>query len=308
MFGVYLPVPDMEVSGVALAGLGLVVGFLVGLFGVGGGFLMTPMPNILFGIPYNVAVGSGLAQILGTSTSGAIRHRSLGNVDYKLTFLTVLGLVPGVEVGARIIERLKFATSVNLWGKTIPALDLFVPLAYIVLLFTIGTLIFRESRRARRRPSPGEKVHSPLSRWARNFHLPPLISLPRSQVESISIWIILLVGFFTGLVAGSLGVGGGFVMMPALIYLVGVPTTVAIGTSLLQIVFTTCYGTLTHALKGNVDILLVIAVLLGGSVGAQFGATLTRRLRGANIRYAFSLLAWLVTIMLIFKLAMTLIF
>ncbi len=306
MLTIHLPIPDMEVSGVALAGLGLVVGFLVGLFGVGGGFLMTPMLNILFGIPYNVAVGSSSAQILGTSTSGAIRHRSLGNVDYKLTFLTVLGLVPGVEVGARIIERLKFTASVNLWGKTVAALDLFVPLAYIVLLFAIGTLIFRESRGARRRPSQGGKVHSPLSHWVRSFHLPPLISLPRSQVESISIWIILLVGFFTGLVAGSLGVGGGFVMMPALIYLVGVPTTVAIGTSLLQIVFTACYATLTHALKGNVDILLVIPVLLGGSVGAQFGATLTRRLRGANIRYAFSLLTWLVTIMLIFKLASTL--
>ena len=298
----------MEVNGAGLVGLGLIIGFLVGLFGVGGGFLMTPMLNILFGIPYNVAVGSDLAQILGTSTSGTIRHRSLGNVDYKLAFLMVLGLVPGVEVGARIIQRLKFTTSVNLWGKTIAALDLFVPLAYIVLLFTIGTLVFRESRGARRRPSLGGKVHSPLSRWVRKLHLPPLISLPRSQVESISIWIMLLIGFFTGLVAGFLGVGGGFVMMPALIYLVGVPTTVAIGTSLLQIVFTAFYGTLTHALKGNVDILLVIPILLGGSVGAQFGATVTRKLRGANIRYAFSLLTWLVVIILIFKLAMTLIF
>ncbi|MCK4436794.1 sulfite exporter TauE/SafE family protein [bacterium] len=308
MLTIYLPIANMEVNGIALLGLGLMVGFLVGLFGVGGGFLMTPMLNILFGIPYNVAVGSDLAQILGTSTSGAIRHRRLGNVDYKLAFLMVLGLVPGVEVGARIIQKLKFIASVDLWGKTITALDLFVPLAYIALLITIGTLIFRESRGARRRPPRGGKVDSRLSRWARSFRLPPLISLPRSQVESISIWILLLVSFFTGLVAGSLGVGGGFIMMPALIYLVGVPTTVAIGTDLLQIVFTAFYGTLTHALKGNVDIILVIPILLGGSIGAQFGAMVTRRLRGANIRYAFSILIWLVAIMLIFKLAMTLLF
>lgn len=302
MLTVHLPIPNIEVNGAGLAGLGLVVGFLAGMFGVGGGFLMTPMLNILFGIPYNIAVGSSLAQILGISISGTSRHGKLGNIDYRLAFLMVFGSLPGVEIGARLIQKLKFATPLTLWGKEVGPLDFFVPLAYIILLLIVGTLIFQESRAAKRRPPEKGQVNSKFTLWLRRWRWRPLIHLPRSQIESISIWMVLMVAFFGGVLAGFLGVGGGFIVTPALIYLIGVPTAVAIGTSLFQIIFISGYGTFTHALKGNVDLLLVVLILTGSSLGVQFGATLTRRLRGAHLRYIFSLLIYLAAAALILKL------
>lgn len=303
MFTIYLPIANIEVSGAGLAGLGLIVGFLAGMFGVGGGFLMTPMLNILFRIPFNIAVGSGLAQILGTSISGTTRHKKLGNIDYKLAFFMLLGSLPGVELGARLIQKLRLANPFTIWGREINPLDFFVPLAYIILLLVVGTLIFRESRVAKRRPPRGGRVDSQFALWVRHRSWRPLIHFHRSQIKDISIWIVLLVAFFGGVLAGFLGVGGGFIVTPALIYLIGVPTAVAIGTSLFQTIFIAGYGAFTHALKGNVDPTLVVFILAGGLLGVQFGATLTRKLRAAHLRYIFSLFIYLAAAALILKFA-----
>jgi len=278
------------------------VGCLAGFFGVGGGFLMTPLLNVLFNIPYNVAIGSSLAQILGLSLSATLKHRQLGQVDGKLGLLLIIGTLPGVEVGTHIIEVLKRTGTISVVGREIAALDLFVPLAYILLLLSVGLLIMWESRAAQKRPPRGGKVETKAVRWMQSVSFPPLTALRESRIERISVPILCILGFLAGLLVGFMGVGGGFILTPALIYIVGVPTTVAIGTNLFRVIFAAGFGCFIHTLKGNVDLLLVVVPLCGGSLGAQVGALLTPKFRGARIRYYFSLLTFLAVAVVAWKL------
>jgi uncharacterized membrane protein YfcA len=181
-------------------------------------------------------------------------------------------------------------------------LDLFVPLAFLILLSVIGTIVLRESLEARKRPPKGGVVENRLVKWVQNVQLPPRVSLPRSGV-SISIWILLGIGLATGFFGGFMGVGSGFILMPTLIYMVGVPTTVAIGTGLFQIMFVAAFGTFTHVHKGNVDLVVAVLLLAGGIFGAQLGASLTEKVRGARIRYWFSFAVYLAALAVLLKLA-----
>lgn len=305
MLDVVLPITGTEVSALGLIVLGLIVGFLAGFFGVGGGFLMTPMLNVIFNIPYNIAVGTDLAQMFGTSTSATMRHWKLGNVDFKLGALMIMGTVMGVEIGAGIIEVLKNMGDLVINNQKIPAINFYVSIVYIVLLLSIGTLILKESIRARKRAADGHdtsKVESGLAKKVQSYNIPPMISLPKSGIAKISVWVILGIGFATGVLAGFMGVGGGFIRMPAFIYVMGIPTTTAIGTDLFEIVFSGGYGALTHTLKGNVDVLLAAILLIGTTVGAQIGALTTRKVKGAQVRYYFSLIAYIAVVFVIAKL------
>jgi len=152
----------------------------------------------------------------------------------------------------------------------------------------VGVSMFLESRKAKKRSPRGGIVTTGISRKIQEMELGPLISLPTSKIASISVWSIVVIGFFMGILSGLLGVGGGFIITPAFIYLFGVPTMVAVGTGLFQIIFTSGYGTLTHFFKGNVDFTLVACILAGSLIGSQLGATLNKRLRGAYVRYYFS--------------------
>jgi uncharacterized membrane protein YfcA len=281
----YFPISGVTVNPLFLAGVGFLVGLLGGFFGVGGGFLAGPM-MFLVGVPMNFVVGTDLAHMTGKSIVAARRHRVLGHVDVKLGLLMVVGTIPGVELGARLIEFL----------ETTGNIDLIVGLAYITILVAIGLFTAWEALRALRLVRTEQMdardalAFRGMTQRVHLFRLPPLISLPNSGIESISLWIILAVSFITDLLAGVLGVGGGFVRMPMLVYLVGVPTHVAVGTDLFSIVITAGYGTVSHALKSNVDILMALVMQTGAAVGAQIGATATRYFVGPRIRLLFSIL------------------
>ena len=290
---------------------GLVVGGLGGFFGVGGGFLMVPMLNVVFGIPYNIAVGSDLGQMCGMSTAATARHMRFGNIDFKLGFLMVVGTAAGVEAGANILEALKYAGTVSIVGRELELMSLVMSVVYGALLVFLGTAMVRESLRSLKRTrgrvdlapeSPG----SPIAMRLRTLKIWPMVSLPASGIEAVSLWVILAIGFLTGLLSGMLGVGGGFIRMPALVYMLGCPTVVAVGTDLFEIMFSSGYGVLTHSFKGNVHLVLVLALLIGTTVGAQIGASYTRKAGGPWVRFGFGCLAFVGVVMVALKLALKL--
>ena len=304
IFDVYLPITDMHVEGAALIILGLIVGFISGFFGVGGGIIAVPMLFIIFNIPFPVAIGSSLALIIGTSISASYRHHQHGNIDFKMGFVFMTGTVLGVEAGAWVIQGLKKIHEISIAGKTISATDLIISIIYILLLSTVGMLIFRESRNAKRKTrSIRESVilKNFLVEWFRGFSLKPQIRFA-SAGKYVSFWTVLWLSIFVGAIQGMLGVGGGFILVPVMIYLLKVPTKIAIGTSLFSIILGSLYATFTHTIKGNVDIVLVTILLVGSAVGAQFGAAATRKFQGPSIRFSFSILTFFAAVMAAIKL------
>jgi len=275
---------------IGFIGTGFIIGILSGLFGVGGGFLLVPLLNIIFNVPYNIAIGSSLFQMVGTSTASTLKYKGYGHIDYKLAGFILMGSVVGVELGSRVLMQLKSSGSIIINASTISTMDFWINIIYIILLSIVGTSMFLESKKAKKRAPQGGIVESLVSQKIRNIKIPPLISLPTSKIENISLWNLIFLGFGVGILSGLLGVGGGFIMSPALIYLIGVPTSVAIGTDLFQIIFTSAYGAITHLLKGNIDFKLVGYILTGSLIGSQLGAMLNKKLRGAHVRYYFSLL------------------
>lgn len=293
----HFPIAGVTVNPLFLVGVGFLVGVLGGFFGVGGGFLAGPM-MFLSGVPMNFVVGTDLAHMTGKSIVAARRHRALGHVDIKLGLLMVLGTLPGIELGAWIIEGLEAAGTI----------DHVVGIIYVVILTAIGMFTAVESLRAIRivRTESMDALEvvafGGVARRMHNVRLPPMVKLPNSGIEAISLWVILGVSFLTGLLAGLLGVGGGFIRMPMLIYLVGVPTHIAVGTDLFEVVISAGYGTLTHALKGNVDILMALVMQTGAAVGAQIGAVSTRYFAGPRIRLLFSFLPFIGAALTVLKL------
>ena len=274
-------------------GLGFIIGVLSGLFGVGGGFLLVPLLNAVFNIPYNIAVGSSLCQMVGTSAAATLKHRGYGHIDYKLGGFILIGAIVGAETGARILIWLMGLGNIIIHGNSISKMYFWVNVIYVVMLSIVGMSMFIESKKATKRAPRGGVVDSIFTQKIHNIRIRPTISLPVSNIESISIWTLICIGFGVGLLSGLLGVGGGFIITPVLIYLVGVPTSIAIGTDLFQVIFISGYGTLSHFFKGNVDFRLVICILAGSLIGTQFGAMLNKKLRGAHIRYYFSWLIFL---------------
>jgi uncharacterized membrane protein YfcA len=279
------PISQIFVSPIALAVIGFVVGVLGGFFGVGGGFLAGPL-MFWIGVPINFVIGTDLAHMTGKSIVAARTHRALGHVDLRLAMLMVIGTIPGVEIGAQIIQHL----------KAIGSIDIVVGYSYVVILTSVGVFTAWESLRAiriRRTDHLGTQevvgVKSLVYR-SRLFRIPPMIRLPVSGVEEISVWAIILVGGVTGILAGMLGVGGGFLRMPLMIYALGIPTHIAVGTDLFEIAISAGYGTISHALKGNVDILIALTMHTGAAIGAQIGAAATRYFSGPTIRLLFSIM------------------
>lgn len=291
------PIAGVVVDPFLLAGIGLIVGVLGGFFGVGGGFLAGPF-MFWVGVPINFVVGTDLAHMTGKSMVALRRHRALGHVDAKLGFLMLFGTIVGVELGARAIEALESAGS----------LDQVIGIAYIVILVIISLFTAFESLRALRMIQTDQMDvkealgFQAVARRVRSIRIPPMVSLPGSGIESISLWSILFVGLVTGLLAGVLGVGGGFVRMPLLIYGLGIPTHIAVGTDLFEIMFSAGFGTITHALKGNVDILMALVMHTGAALGAQVGAISTRFFAGPRIRLLFSVLPFAGAVLVLIRL------
>ena len=286
---------------ISFTGIGFIIGILSGLFGVGGGFLLVPLLNIVFNIPYNIAIGSSLCQMVGTSFAASLKHKDYGNIDYKLAGFVLIGSIIGAEFGARILMWLKSVGTIMIHGSTISKMDLWINIIYIVLLSLVGISMFLESKKAKKRAPRGGIVDTIFSQKIQNIKIPPILSLPTSKIKSISIWNLICLGFVVGILSGLLGIGGAFIMNPALIYLVGVPTSIAIGTSLFQTIFISGYGALTHFFKGNVDFALVACILVGSLIGSQLGAKIHNRLRGAYVRYYFSLVIFIAIGIVLFK-------
>jgi uncharacterized membrane protein YfcA len=272
---VYLPIAGMSINVLFLAGLGAMVGFMSGLFGVGGGFIMTPL-MMMAGIPPAVAAASDSNQIVAGAASGAYAHWRLRNVDLKMGVILLIGGVVGGTIGVQLVKLLRELGNIEFVMK----------LLYVLMLSLIGGLMFLESlstiRRARSRPARTEppKERKP-SIWSR---LPLQMYFTQSNLRT-SIIFPFLIATFVGALAALLGVGGGFIMVPAMIYVIGMPTIVAVGTDLFQIVITTANVTFQQALTNQtVDLLLAMVLLIGSTIGAQFGARVGRLLRGEQIR------------------------
>jgi uncharacterized membrane protein YfcA len=291
------PIAGVTVNPFLLAGIGFLVGILGGFFGVGGGFIAGPF-MFWAGVPMNFVVGTDLAHMTGKSIVAAKRHRTLGHVDIKLGAVMILATIVGVEIGAQIVEKLEVTGNV----------DSVIGIIYIVILLTISGFTFWESLRALRMIRTDQMDvkdvvgFEGLAKRVHAFKLKPMISFPASGIESISLWTVLGVGFITGILSGTLGVGGGFIRMPLLVYVLGIPTHVAVGTDLFEIVFSAGYGTITHAIKGNVDILMALVMQTGAVMGAQIGATSTRFFAGPKIRLFFSALPVIGVIMVVIRL------
>ena len=286
------PIAGVQLSPVYLVGVGFIVGLLGGFFGVGGSFLAGPA---LFaaGVPMNFVVGTDLAHIVGKSIVAARKHRTLGNIDVKLGAIMVLGTIAGVEAGAQVIQWLKHNAHVD-WVVGPVFIVVLLGIAGFMSWESISTLRSQRREGGRRAASTegqgSRRDHSAMAFISKAVHrisLPPHVSLPVSGIASISIWAIVGVAFVGGFFSGFLGGGAGYIRMPCFIYLLGIPTHIAVGTDLFEIVISASYGTLTHALKGNVDILIALVMHTGAAIGAQLGATLTQYFVGVRIRMAF---------------------
>lgn len=291
---VYLPIAEISVNALVVLAMGSLVGFLSGLFGVGGGFLMTPL-LIFIGVPPAVAVGTQANQLVAASVSGALAHWRRQNIDVKMAIVMLFGGLIGTVFGVWLFGRL----------QRLGHIDLVISLAYVVFLGGIGGLMLVESVRALlrgRKPGAGRrKLHHHT--WM--HRLPFKMRFPRSKLY-VSGLLPVLIGLIGGVLVAVMGIGGGFLLVPAMIYLLGMPTAMVAGTSLFQIIFTTAATTLLQAATNRtVDILLALLLLVGGVIGAQFGSRAGAHLRGEQARALLALLVVAVAVKLAFDLIET---
>jgi uncharacterized membrane protein YfcA len=276
---IYLPIAGLSVNALVIIGLGALVGLLTGMVGVGGGFLTTPI-LIFFGIPPSVAVASSATQITGASVSGVFAHRRRRGVDYRMGGVLIVGGTIGTVVGGVLFRLLQASGQI----------DTVIALLYVVLLGTIGSLMAKEAATALEilKPKPGKAIkrrRNPLigalpMRW--RFYASGLYISPLAP---------LILGIISGMLTVLLGVGGGFIVVPAMIYLLGMSTSVVVGTSLLQILFVTAASTLIHATTTkSVDIVLAVLLLLGSVIGAQYGARFAQKAKPELLRMVLAIM------------------
>ena len=290
----YFPNADVVIHPALLVFLGLIVGMLGGFFGVGGGFLITG-GLLVFGVPPVYAVGTGLTLVMGTSIINTFKHRSLGNVDFRLGALMVTGTIPAIFLAEWVNSELEAA------GVAGPV----IRYVYVGFLSSLGLFILYDYWRTRLRNTGSEEEVSTvgLARRVRALRIPPhrvglpgvgwvptYIALPVSGIERISVFVPVGIGFGIGFIAGLLGAGGGFILMPVLIYVLGIPTTIAIGTDLFQIIITGSVGSFAYALSDRVDPMMAVMMLASASIGSQLGASATRRVEPSRIRFLYGLL------------------
>ncbi|NTS30735.1 hypothetical protein SAMN05428967_3461 [Phyllobacterium sp. YR620] len=293
--GVYLPIAEISVNIFVLFFMGAAVGFLSGMFGVGGGFLITPL-LIFYNIPPAVAVATGANQVIASSFSGALTHFKRGSLDVKLGSLLVVGGIVGSAIGIYVFVLL----------RQLGQLDLIVSLLYVVFLSTIGGLMLYESIKAMRRTRAGQLATLKRPGQHNWVHKLPFKMRFRASKIYVSIIPVLVLGGAIGFLSSIMGVGGGFIMVPAMIYLLKVPTNVVIGTSLYQIVFVTAFTTVMQATTNqSVDIVLAMLLMSGGVVGAQYGTRIGQKLRGEQLRALLATLVLAVGLRLAIELFVT---
>jgi hypothetical protein len=283
-FYALMPIAGVEIFWPGLIILGIGVGIIGGFFGMGGAWMVTPGLNIL-GFPMAFAIGTDIAHMAGKSLISTMRHGKFGNVDYKLGLIMVVGTVIGFEVGAQMI----------MWFERIGKVELYVRYLYLVLLTLIAWMVFTDVAKKRRKEREAlasgkdvDKLATGLD-WAKHLHkikIPPMMHFKTAQIYC-SAWLPITVSFLTGWLAGILGIGGGLIRMPALIYFVGLPTHVAVGTDLFEVMISGLYGTATYTFKGRTELFAAMIMLVGAAVGAQIGTVATKYIKGYGIRIVF---------------------
>ncbi|WP_035066796.1 sulfite exporter TauE/SafE family protein [Nitratidesulfovibrio termitidis] len=289
----HMPISGVNILWPGLVLIGFSVGVIGGFFGLGGAWMVTPGLNIL-GFPMAFAIGTDIAHIAGKSMISTIRHSKFGNVDYKLGLVMLVGTMVGIEIGAQIVmhlERIGLVGSVVRW-------------VYVVVLALIAFMVFADYAKAagkRKRGELGEHGAEGIT-WYKTMHrisIPPMMHFREAGI-TCSMWLPIVVSLVTGVLAGFLGIGGGLLRMPALVYLIGCPTHIAVGTDLFEVMISGLYGAFTYTLKGRIEIVAVFVMLTGAAIGAQIGTVATKYAKGSGIRIAFGLavLACMVSIIL----------
>ncbi len=283
---ILMPIAGVKIFWPGLIILGIGVGIIGGFFGMGGAWMVTPGLNIL-GFPMAFAIGTDIAHMAGKSLISTMRHGKFGNVDYKLGIIMLIGTVVGFEVGAQMI----------MWLERLGSVDKVVRFMYLILLALIAWMVFHDvsvkKRKEREALAAGREVDKLATgvEWHKTFHklkIPPMIHFKAAGL-TCSAWLPILVSFLTGWLAGILGIGGGLIRMPALIYIIGCPTHVAVGTDLFEVMISGLYGAATYTYKGRTELVAAIIMLVGASVGAQVGTVATKYIKGYGIRVAFGL-------------------
>jgi uncharacterized membrane protein YfcA len=288
---IYLPIAEMPVHWLVILGMGAAVGFLSGMFGVGGGFLLTPL-LVFYGIPSPVAVATTASHLTASSMSGAIAQWRKRAVDLKMAGVMLAGGLVGTTLGVWLFSYL----------RRLGQVDLVVSAAYVILLGTVGGLMLTESLRTLREAHTGQRSSSALGRHNWIHGLPFKLRFRESRLY-ISVIPPLALGFIVGVLSAIMGVGGGFILVPAMIYLLRMPTNVVVGTSLVQIIFVTASTTILQATSNySVDVVLAGVLILGGVVGAQYGVRAAARLRGEQLRLLMALLVLAVAARLLYSL------
>lgn len=295
---IYLPIAGMSINFFLVIGIGALVGFLSGMFGVGGGFLLTPL-MMMIGIPPAVAAASDSNQIVAAASSGAFAHWRLGNVDFKMGLVILIGGITGGTIGVQLVKILR-----NLGN-----FEFVMKVVYVLMLGLVGGAMFIESLntiRRSRRPETCSIAPASEPKLGKLFQKLPLkMHFQRSGLYTSAIFPFSI-GATVGVLAALLGVGGGFIMVPAMIYIIGMPTIVAIGTDLFQIVLTSANVTLQQAfVNKTVDVFLALILLAGSTIGAQFGALVGKRLKGEQIRILLALIVLAMTVKLFLDLVLT---
>jgi hypothetical protein len=295
--------PGIDVNVLLLVLTGLSAGILSGFAGVGGAFIVTPA-LIILGFPAHMAVGTSLTWVVGNSIIGAFLHRKLGNMDMKLGMVMILAVMGGVEVGVRVINKIREA---GLADEVVLSLS-------ICMLLIVGSYTLLESLKRKRHldkmlekgeKTPGIRATA-LSRKLQSINIPPMLHFVKSDI-TISLWIILTSGFTIGMIVGIIGVGGGFIMVPALVYIFGIPSFMAVGTDLFQIIFSAAYGSIRHAMSGNVIIFASLIMLTtSAGIGVQYGVLVTRYVRGVSVRFILGISILISAMGAILKLSSTL--
>jgi uncharacterized membrane protein YfcA len=287
----FFPISHSYINPLYLAIVGFVIGILGGFFGVGGSFIAGPALRLM-GVDWNYAVGTDLAHIVGKSIVAARKHRTLGNVDMKLGMIMAVGTIGGAEGGAQVIQALKRAGNVNTVVSWV-AIVVYIGISIFMLWESHTTLKLHKSRSRRAvsdvKAAESKADHSafePVTKKIQGMKIWPMISLPTSGIQ-ISLWTIMAVAVVGGFFSGFLGGGAGYIRMPSMVYVLGVPTHLAVGTDLFEVVISASYGTFTHAIKGNVDILIALVMHTGAVIGAQIGVVATQYFAGPKIRLAF---------------------
>ncbi|MEZ4526699.1 MAG: sulfite exporter TauE/SafE family protein [Desulfobacterales bacterium] len=275
----YMPIAGVKIFWPGLVLIGFSVGTIGGFFGMGGAWMVTPGLNIL-GFPMAFAIGTDMAHIAGKSMISTMRHSKFGNVDYKLGLIMLIGTMFGIEVGAQLImylERLGNVGSVVRW-------------VYVFFLALISWMVFYDYFKATSKKAKSEGGAKGIT-WYETLHkikIPPMVHF-KAAGFTCSMWLPVFISFLTGILAGFLGIGGGLLRMPALVYMIGCPTHIAVGTDLFEVMISGLYGAFTYAVKGRIELVAVFVMLTGAAIGAQIGTVATKYAQGYGIRLAFGI-------------------